>query len=228
MPETLLYWLSTDEKTVLDGGRLQPPKKVCLHARWDTDPPSRFTICEWHDSFVAHLRKKWRDRPFDPIGNPLYAHQVQGRDGYSVGDYNWDLPTANPIRGKRVFRFTYEAVSDPNHKPTQWSGRVTACRFGDVYLSLPQLTGPHGIGLKWDIHGTVRTAVDPPLRLVLMTPWGEGEEDLLAYMQDYIQNLGRETDDEDFKSCTPGTLMETFGRLLPTARPQGFGALPVE
>jgi hypothetical protein len=66
MPETLLRWLSADEQSQLDGQRLRPPKDLRLQAVWDIDRPSLFTVYEWHDSWIAHLRKKWRNRPFAP------------------------------------------------------------------------------------------------------------------------------------------------------------------
>src|SRR6266540_3664322 len=53
----ILRWVSAGRGTVLDGGKLRPPKRLILEAVWDTDPPTWFTVCEWHESWVARLRQ---------------------------------------------------------------------------------------------------------------------------------------------------------------------------
>jgi hypothetical protein len=226
----ILRWLSADEKNVVGGSRYRPPtdakdgKVFRLEAVWEADPPKRFTVCEWHDSFVAHLRKKWRNRPFEPTGDRLVAVEVKDRPGFSQGDKLWTLPGANPVRGKRVFKFTDEDTGDLDVMPSSWSPKLTSCRFGDVFVGLPEIEAK-GFTVKLGINGVVRASVDPPVRLTLMTPWGQGAADLVGYMEEYVGTLQRQMEAADLGIWGRSGLQEAFPGLLSAAPPEGLEEL---
>ena len=214
----------------MGGSRYRLPKDVkdskvfCLEAVWEADPPKRFTVCEWHDSFVAHLRKKWKNRPFEPTGDRLVAVEVKDRPGFSHGDKLWTLPGANPVRGKRVFKFTDVNTDDPDFMPSSWSPKITSCRFGDVFVGLPEVKA-QGFTVRLGLRGVVRTSVDPPVRLTLMTPWGQGPADLVGYMEEYVSTLERQMEAADLGVWGRSGLQEAFPGLLSATPPEGLEQL---
>jgi hypothetical protein len=54
-----------------------------------------------------------------------------------------------------------ENTADPDFMPSGWSPKLTSCRFGDVFVGMPEVEAK-GVTVKVGINGVVRTSVDPP------------------------------------------------------------------
>lgn len=210
---SLLRWMSDDYTVDVDSGTFRPPKIFGLEARWRSRSPKVFHVFEFHESWVGRLRKKWRE---DPREHVTWLPVTRSGPTRAKADEPWNLPLPRHKVGKRVFRFTDRDEETPDDAPWNWSAEIVSSRFGDVHVRVPMKAklpvGEAGI----DLGGTYRNAIDPPVRLVLLAPWGEGEESL-EYMVDVARGLG-ETD-LDLAEASASDIEREFERYLPTAPP---------
>jgi hypothetical protein len=173
-----LHWVTTSG-SVLDGSALVPGKDVLLREQFGPEgPPTALRIEEIYDSvFDWLLRQHGTARAVTSLG------VTEPDNGVVHSEGPWQLPVATNVRGQSSFRF----LDDRGAR----SGTITSSRLAELSFKVsgrakPGKPGAFAVDGDASLEGTLRFAVDPRVRVVLMAPWGRGEADLRAYLRDYV------------------------------------------
>ncbi|MGH2721817.1 MAG: hypothetical protein ACRDJO_09465, partial [Actinomycetota bacterium] len=173
-----LHWVTTSG-SVLDGSALVPGKDVLLREQFGpAGPPTALRVEEVYDAiFDWLLRQHGTTRPILSLG------VTEPDNGVVHSADPWQLPVPTNVRGQSTFRF----LDDRGAR----SGTITSSRLAELSFKVtgrakPAKAGAFAVDGDASVEGTLRFAVDPRVRVVLMTPWGRGEADLRAYLRDYV------------------------------------------
>lgn len=193
-----LHWVRADDSSVvLSGGAVRSGKLVRLRADWQPSArymgPEEFRIHE-DGSLLARLREIISGR-----GVP--AHRLPGIPAVggppvSMSRDKW-LATASRVTRQSRYRFsdahgnwsgplTVSSVSQFTRQP-HLEAAMSAAAGLPVGQASVTLTGSGGS----IVHGIGATA-DPGLRVVIMTPWGSGEADLMSPVQELFLDISND------------------------------------
>jgi hypothetical protein len=197
-----LHWVRADDiNVVLSGSAVQTGKRVRLRAEWQPSAtymgPEEFRIRE-EGSFLARIRDVLVDWGYEDgtlPGLPGY-----GGPPVTLSQDQW-VATASRVTRQSRYRFT--DVAGNRSGPLIVSSVTQYTRQPHLEASISAKAGLHigqaGVTLTGSegaiIHGIGATA-DPAVRIVIMTPWGDGEENLVAYVQQLMFDIISETPQE--------------------------------
>src|SRR5215472_11340255 len=193
-----LHWVRADDiSVVLSGGAVQTGKRVRLRAEWQPSAtymgPEKFSIRE-EGSFLARIRSMvgggWLDQ-----GGTLPGLPGDGGPPVTLSRDQW-VATASRVTRQSRYRFTDAAGNRSGplivSSVTQYTRQPHLEATISAKTGLP--VGQAGVTLTGSegtiTHGIGATA-DPAVRIVVMTPWGSGEADLLAYVQQLMLEVQR-------------------------------------
>jgi hypothetical protein len=201
-----LYW-SKLNGSVLPEGSVRSGKDVLLRGRGYASAPENFAAQRRFGALLRRFRQQRGKPPIASVGPPL---QVGTKDADEVQAGPLTLPTP----GHRVkWRIFFEDEMGNSSKELHLS------RLGTVKpaAGLPAEMG--GAGIEFDFVA----AIDPVVRVSVITPWGTDDEDF----REYARELAGEAidDDEDVDEATDW-LLAALSRFLPPEPPPGWEMVP--
>jgi hypothetical protein len=207
---------------VLDGGVLQPGKKVWLEELFPGQPPTGFQVVEavderWPLSVQAAIAA---------LRQPTFAPTVAGYR--AVSDAAWSLPA--PLGGapSRTFTFTDTNPGVPSVSGSIIVGEAAFAANPVAGCSAPDAAGGYAGGVGSACLGiTVSVAQDPTFDAEVLVPWGQGSQSLTDAVAGYFGSLDQlVASDAPGVAFDPATALEEFraanARLLPEAAPKGW------
>lgn len=211
-PPVLRWRAGARRGPILSGGSVKAGKDVVLTAErgyLETGPPQTFTI---HRSFGAVIRKFRQSRGKSPtvVLDRLAAHS-DGSEPYWTD--LWRLRTPD-------HRLKWRLSFEDNYQ--NWSSTIAVSRIGTVSPNIgPTLPvpGAPGVGVTIAIEVETIVSVDPVLDVAVLTPWGTGDNDLRAYLEDVAADAADEGEDV---GTVAADLREYLGEYLPIDPPRGW------
>ncbi|MFL6163488.1 MAG: hypothetical protein ACJ74U_14825 [Jatrophihabitantaceae bacterium] len=152
-----------------DRGTYVPPKYLMLHASNMKQEPGRFEILQAHDSLIRRIFRRQRLPEFPPT-NHFFDAIAAGNADYQ-GKFPWELPTHRRLLRKRtthVFRVEGQSEISPMVYAAR-KGRVDVERSQDAGARVSIAAVNAGVGFERVAKGTVVWAVDPEMRLSVIT-----------------------------------------------------------
>lgn len=208
MPE--LRWRKRNG-AILPAGSWKPGKEIVLGSDEFMVSPGHFTIYRRPGAVMRRFRER-QGKPALIAVDKLKAYD--DADGsMRARSEPWTLPTP----GRRIkWRLTFE--DDQLHP----SPLIHVSRLGTMSptigagVPIPHVPGAEatlGIGIE------IVASVDPVVEFSVLTPWGEGDEDLRGFLYDLAADSTNEGEDPE---ATARDLFAYLAPHLPTEQPDGW------
>lgn len=196
---------------ILPGGTVKAGKRVVLtQDHVGVTLPTNFTIYAAQGELMRRFRA-WRGKPQVVVVDRLKA---RGAGSDPMWSDTWTLPTPPGRRTSRRLLFEDDLLHQ--------SPVLRVSRLGSIGLRpgldacLPVVPG---LSATFSIDASIIVAVDPLLDLSVMTPWGEGADDLSGYLYELAVEA---SDDDENPETVFEDLKAYLGAHLPSERPPGW------
>jgi hypothetical protein len=192
-----LGWRDEDN-AILSSAAVLAGKKVTLTGDGYAELPGAFDVYRTFGSVARRVRQKRGKPELAPVQS-LTPNQEPPSAARSD---RWRIPPP-PHRLKWRLLFEDDRLNRSPILPVSRLGSIDNAGGGFAGASL-------SLGFK------VITAIDPRLRLSLVTPWGEGDESLHGHLRELEEDEAEEPEEAN------GAMLEYMERFLPSEPPAGW------